>query len=167
MLGTPGRGFVLMAPGVVLIFWWLWNQWHGGDARMSLLLAGVALAVLIPISMTTSWHGAWTYGPRYALPLLPFLWLGVPPSMDILEEWRGGRSLAVILLLLGTITVLPGVLVDHTTHQDLAIKAARLEWPDLPGNEATQDEERFARFTEPLGVVLESWWRMTQARGPR
>jgi putative ABC transport system ATP-binding protein len=26
------------------------------------------------------------------------------------------------------------------------------------------DEERFARFTGPLGVVLESWWRMTQAR---
>jgi adenylate cyclase len=26
------------------------------------------------------------------------------------------------------------------------------------------DEERFARFTGPLGVVLESWWRMTQGR---
>ncbi len=29
------------------------------------------------------------------------------------------------------------------------------------------DEERFARFTGPLGVVLESWWRMTQARRAR
>jgi putative ABC transport system ATP-binding protein len=29
------------------------------------------------------------------------------------------------------------------------------------------DEERFARFTGPLAVVLESWWRMTQARRAR
>jgi putative ABC transport system ATP-binding protein len=29
------------------------------------------------------------------------------------------------------------------------------------------DEERFARFTGPLGVVLESWWRMTQGRRAR
>jgi putative ABC transport system ATP-binding protein len=29
------------------------------------------------------------------------------------------------------------------------------------------DEERFARFTGPLAVVLESWWRMTQGRRAR
>lgn len=165
ILFAPGRGFVWMAPGSLLAFLWLRSLIKQGNYRMPVLIAAVAAAVLVPVSMTTSWHGAWTYGPRYALPLLPFLWVGVAPAFDLLEERRLARVGAAVLVLLGLVVVLPGVFVDHTTHTDLAIQAARIEWPDLPGTEADQEEERFMRIQRDFRFAA-PWahWRILRHR---
>ena len=165
ILFAPGRGFFWMAPGVLLSFLWLYSLVKRRDYRIPLLIAGVAAAVLVPVSMTTSWHGSWTYGPRYALPLLPFLWAGVAPAFDLLEEKKLARVGAAVLVLLGLVVVLPGVFVDHTTHTDLAIQAARIEWPDLPGGELDQEEERFMRIQRDFRFAA-PWahWRILRHR---
>ncbi len=165
LLLSPGRGLLWLAPGVLLFLPWAWRQLKLRELRVPLLVLGVAAAVLVPVSMTVGWHGAWCYGPRYALPLLPFLWLAVGPMLDRLADDTRWRPAAWLLLGFGTLTSVPGVLVDTTTHTALAVEAARIEWPDLEGGAETQEEERFQRILWDLRFAP-PWahWRMLRHR---
>ena len=164
---APGRGLVFLAPGVLLAGPWLLRQLRaGGDPLVGWTVLAMVIAVLAPVAPTEGWHGAWTYGPRYALPLLPFLWLAVAATLDFVREKPVGRIVVCALLLTGVATSLPGVLVDYTTHHDLAIRTARMEWPD-PGGETEQarDGARFLniqydwRFAAPW-----AHWRILRHR---
>lgn len=141
LLVSPGRGLLWMAPGLALLplafererrdaFWW----------RTSL---AVALAVLVPAACLRGWHGAWTYGPRYLLPLLPCAWIGVGFA---LESRRGrtsvGRALAAALFGLGLVVQFAGAAVDASTHLDLGLQAAREVWPTPEGVDEFEMEER-------------------------
>ena len=166
ILATPGRGLLWFAPAIVLSGVWVRHLQKRGEWRLSLMLLGVVLAVLVPVSMTVGWHGAWSYGPRYALPLLPFLWVCIAPALDTLEESRAGLVAAAALLLAGLIVNLPGVLVDHSTHNDLATQAARLEWPEVPGkNDFDREEERYQRIQHDFRFAA-PWahWRILRHR---
>ncbi len=173
ILFSPGQGLLWMAPLVVLVLPWSWRSLRRREVFLPALLLAVAGAVLVPVAMTVGWHGAWGYGPRYALPLLPFLWLGVAQSLEALETERSGpedpvlgrrigKGIALALGLLGLVVALGGVLVDTTTHLALAVEAARLEWPDIPGKtEEDREEERFQRIRTDLRFAA-PWahWRI-------
>jgi hypothetical protein len=69
-------------------------------------------------------------------------------------------------MLLGVATSLPAVLVDPMTEQDLALQAARVEWPAAAGStERERDDARFSsmqwswRFAAPW-----AHWRIALAR---
>jgi len=130
LLFSPGRGLLWMAPLLVLAPLGLWRLRADGERMTGRVLAALALAVVLPVAGMQGWHGAWTYGPRYLLPLLPFLWVAVAASLSWAEDAVLGRVLAVGLVGLGLMVQLPAVLVDHNAHQDLAVQAARVEWPD-------------------------------------
>jgi hypothetical protein len=147
LLVSPGKGLAWMAPGLLLVPLGLLRAARAGDRLWPWTLAGIALASLIPTAFLRGWHGAWTYGPRYVLPLLPFAWLGVAFALDAARERRWVKPLGAALLALGFAVALGGALVDHTTHTDLGLQAARAEWPDAPAvPEAEQEERRFERM---------------------
>ncbi len=139
---SPGKGLLWLAPGVLLA------PLGARRARgLALAVLCVVLAVLAPITCMQGWHGAWTYGPRYLLPLLPFAWVLVALGLDRLRATRSGNALGQAVLWSGLATSLPGVLVDYTTHQDLAQQAARLAWPEVAGaNDFQRDDDRFLRI---------------------
>mgnify|MGYP006902787099 CR=1 FL=1 len=108
---------------------------------------------------TETWHGAWTYGPRYVLPAVPFLWLGVAVALDRLAG--RGRLVAAGLMVVGGLSAFGGVVTDHMTHQDLALQAARLEWPDAPGG----DDSHFQTIqTDPRFAAPWAHWRIFRHR---
>lgn len=146
LLVSPGKGLLWLAPGVLLFplslflsrrrdTWTLWT------------IVSVTFATFALVAPTQGWHGAHTYGPRYLLPCLPFLWLGVAQALDAFAAARHPTP-AYLLLGAGLLTSLPGVLVGYGTHLDLATRAARIEWPDQELNLDPQnaDEERFQRI---------------------
>ena len=98
--------------------------------------------MLIPACFLRGWHGAWTYGPRYVLPLLPFAWLGFGLALEAGWKRATVRWVAGALCALGLLVQVGGALVDHTTHTDLAIQPARLEWPDDPQVPPVEQEAR-------------------------
>ncbi len=162
LLASPGQGLVWMAPGALLAAFACVDLLRRHEFFLPLALVIVAAAVLVPVALTVGWHGAWGYGPRYVLPLVPFLWLGVALALDKLGRQLAGRLLAAALFLLGFVVALGGVLVDTTTHLTLAVEAARLEWPDVPGNtELDREEERFQRIHRDLRFAA-PWahWRI-------
>jgi len=165
ILLAPGQGLLWMAPACVFALPWFVSLLRRGEFRTPLVVTGVAAGVLVPVCMTVGWHGAWGYGPRYALPLLPFLWLGVAPTLDRLGERKSLRPIAWALFGFGFLVTLPGVLVDTTTHTAMAVEVAQVQWPELPGNEKTQEEERFQRIRWDLGFAA-PWahWRILRHR---
>lgn len=158
ILLSPGRGLVWMAPLVLLAPVGFARLRATGERTTGRVALGVTLATLWAALGSGGWHGGWTYGPRLALPLLPFLWIGVAHAFDR-AGGRTGRALATVLALAGAIVTLPGVLVDHTTHLDLAAQVAPVEWPD------DTDDERFMRMQWDWGFAA-PWahWRILRHR---
>jgi len=144
---SPGSGLLWFAPGILLCLPYARAQLAHGE-RAPLLLAGaLVLALGVPNVIIPSWHGAWSYGPRYLLPLVPFLWFPLGVALERARERWGVRLLAIAALTLGLVVALGGVLVEYTTNIDLSLQAARLEWPDAPGApEANEQEQEDARF---------------------
>ena len=135
LLFAPSKGLLFLAPLVVLAPF-AWRASEPGPRRFFLWTAlGVSVAVFAPIVPTETWHGAWTFGPRYVLPALPLLWLTAVLCAERLAAVAWGRLLVSALLLLGLTTNVAGVVVDHMTAQDLAMQGARLDWPEVPGGE--------------------------------
>lgn len=161
LLFSPGKGLAFLAPLTVLAPLG-WRASEPGPRRLFLVLAtGVSVAVFLPIVPTETWHGAWTYGPRYILPALPFLWIAALLFAERLAAGAKGRLAVGALLVLGFVTNVPGVLVDHMTEQDLAMGAARIEWPDVPGGDATRFQ---AIQWEPRFAAPWAHWRILRHR---
>ena len=161
LLLAPSKGLVFLAPLVVLAPL-AFRMGEPGPRRFFLATTlGIVLAVFLPIVPTETWHGAWTFGPRYVLPALPFLWLAGILGAERLWTGPKGRVLVVTLLGLGFVSNASAVLVDHMTAQDLAVQAARVDWPDVPGGEAT----RFQKIQwEPRYAAPWVHWRIFRHR---
>ncbi len=166
LLLSPAKGLLWMAPLVLLVpLGWRMSRARG-ERAWPFVAAAASAAVIAPVVFTQSWHGAWTYGPRYVLAILPLLWPAVALALDRARERRGVFIAAVALALLGLATSLPGVLVDHMTHQDLAMQAARIEWPELGGrDERERDDARFLRMQWDWNFAA-PWahWRIAASR---
>ncbi len=163
---SPGRGLLWMAPGVLLVPWGLARAWHDGARTWPLVLPFVVVAIALLPAGAQGWHGGYTYGPRYLLPLLPFLWVGVGLAIARVEVVSVRGALAYGLLLLGVAVQLPAALVDHMTHQELAVEAARVRWPE-PGGETPreQDEARFLNIQWDLDFAAPAaHWRILRHR---
>jgi hypothetical protein len=144
LLVAPGKGLLWMAPALVLL---PWAMRPALERRLGWWLTAaclIAIATIVPVACTQTWHGAWTYGPRYLLPLLPIAWLGVMLAVDAHWQRRWMRVASASLVALGLAVAIPGALVDHSTHEELALAAARIEWPSPGGRDAReQDDARF------------------------
>jgi hypothetical protein len=152
---SPGSGLLWFAPGLLLVLPWLAHVLRRGELALPALVLGMTVAIGLPHTLIPSWYGAWSYGPRYLLPLIPFLWFPLGVALGLAWEHVLGRLLVLALLGLGAATALGGVLVEYTTNLDLTLQAARLEWPTppspAPGSETSaalelaRDDERFVR----------------------
>jgi hypothetical protein len=130
------------------------------------VLLAVVLAVGLPVALTQTWHGAYTYGPRYLLPCVPLLAALVPLAWTQARRARWWRVGALPLVALGAVSALAGVVTDHMTHQDLAAQAARIAWPEPGGRDQREaDEARFLLIQWDWGFAA-PWahWRIFAAR---
>jgi hypothetical protein len=161
---APGKGLVWMASALAIAP----CGWRALASRgfffAALACALVAACVLAPFVATQAWTGGYTYGPRYALPLVPIAWLGVAAAI---ERARGlARLLLAIPFALGASVALAGVAVDHMTHEDLAARAARIAWPDALGaSERERDDARFLAIQwDPRFAAPWAHWRILAHR---
>lgn len=162
---SAGSGLLWFAPGLLLIVPWLVHSLRRREFALPGLLLGLVLAIGLPQALIPSWHGAWSYGPRYLLPLIPFLWFPLGVSLGFVWDQVLPRALACGLFALGGVTALGGVLVEYNTNLDLSLQAAGLEWPPPAGTDALHDELNFVRTKFDLRFAA-PWahWRIFRHR---
>ena len=156
ILVSPGRGLLWLAPALVCVPW----GWMEARRRRELLWrwtsVGIVLAVFVPPALTHTWHGAWTFGPRYVLPALPFLWLGVALALERARDHAPAKAGFLAVSALGLATNLSGVLVDHVTHQDLGMQA-------LLGERAASYPDEFDAATIETDLFQRMQWEWSYA----
>jgi hypothetical protein len=164
LLVSPGKGLVWMAPGLLLFPLGFVRARRKRHTLWPWTALCVACASIVPIAFIQAWTGAYTFGPRYLLPMVPIVWLCVG---YVLEGARLGRVAAYALLGLGFVVQLPAALVDYRTHLDLATQAARVRWPDDPAwaTPGDADEARFLALHWDWGFAA-PWahWRILRQR---
>ncbi len=169
LLVSPGRGLLWYSPVLLLVplgVGWFWRR-----ARWLLVSsAGVALLYWLLYAKWYMWHGGYSWGPRFLVPVLPFLLLMTAPAWQwifVEERWgRLGRWLTTLLALISLTVQWLGMLVPFALVQD---------WLDRTVQPLFAPET-FTRWTySPLlrqwdfvrdETIVFAWWRLGSPLGP-
>lgn len=166
LLVGPARGFFWYSPILLIgIFGlrWFWQQSRWLTATLALL----SLVYLLLYGKWYMWHGGYSWGPRFLVPLLPLLVLFVGPAWDqFMRQARwgvGGRILFGGLLALSVTVQVLGLLIPFGVVQDwLANTVTPLFAPQTFTQLAYSPLLRQWDFLSPEAIHL-AWWRAGEA----
>ena len=128
LLVGPARGIIWYSP--VLLLGLLGGRWFWQQARWVLGVAlSISLVYVLLYGKWYMWHGGYSWGPRFIVPLLPFLALFVGPAWEQLvqrQQWgRTGRALAILLAVLSVGVQWLGMLIPYSMVQDWLAAAVK------------------------------------------
>jgi 4-amino-4-deoxy-L-arabinose transferase-like glycosyltransferase len=115
LLLSPGKGVFWYNPPLVLGIAGMVILWRR-ERAVTLVLAGMALAVVAFYARYYQWYGGGVWGPRFLTPLLPLLLL---PAGELVERaWRSRSWAAGVLTVavLGAAVTALGILVPFDTY---------------------------------------------------
>ena len=76
-LFSPGKGLIFFSTTIVIALFGIKTFWEKQRLIFYAILL-ISAAYLIIFSLNFAWHGSiWSYGPRYILPVIPFLYLPI------------------------------------------------------------------------------------------
>ena len=97
-LVSPGKSIFLFSPPILLAFLGLPRLWRR-DRGLAFVAAAAPIAYLLFFATYTQWEGGYCYGPRYLVPALALLGLGVGPALEAAS--RNTRLLAIAVFVAG------------------------------------------------------------------
>ncbi len=101
LLVSPGRGVLFYAPVLVLALMGLvrFAQRHAWEA---LLLYGMVPFFVLLNSAYSVWWGGWSWGPRYMVPMLPYLLFPIISLIEplVTKQWPHWAWIPVVLVIL-------------------------------------------------------------------
>ncbi len=127
LLFSPGRGLFIYAPITLLLFLGVRPAWRRLPRLYFGLIAALCLSYWLFYGAWFAWGGAWGWGPRFLLPILPLLMLFVAEAIEWAHgEWRevvssrftlyALRFTLYALLVLSLAVNLLGISVDFNEH---------------------------------------------------
>lgn len=166
LLLSPGKGLVWYALPVLLAVWGL-RRFFRKHPNETVLMLVLGASIVTFFALYSFWHGDGSWGPRYLIPLLPFVLL---PALPVLEsatvaspfKLRPVSLLVASVLTLGMFVNLLGVLVNFDTYINIGLgydDDARHFDPaaspivghfNLVGQRLNFDGVKFSRSTEKL-----------------
>ncbi len=100
LLLSPGAGLLIFSPIFFLIFLSFTDFFKRNKQECILCILFVATYIIF-FGTTNTWHGLQSWGPRYLLPMIPFLMLPLGASI----EKRKNKLFKISLIMLGSIGV--------------------------------------------------------------
>ncbi|HEX2041556.1 MAG TPA: hypothetical protein VHF24_02875 [Acidimicrobiales bacterium] len=134
---SPGRGVLWYAPLVLLAVVGFGAAW-----RRNRIVAAVAAAVFLarPLFYASwAWDGGWAWGPRFLVPAMPALLVGVAEVARRFSSWtRAAQLLVTVVALLSLSVQVVGASTDYVPwnayntqrHEDF--HTGLLSWDDVP-----------------------------------
>jgi hypothetical protein len=80
-LVSPGKSIFLFSPPILLAMLGLPRLWRR-DRGLAVLAATAPIVYLLFFATYTQWEGGYCYGPRYLVPALALLGLGIGPALE-------------------------------------------------------------------------------------
>ncbi len=166
LLLGPARGFFWYSPVLLLgIFGikWFWQQ-----ARWLLyVIALVSLLYFLLYGKWYMWHGGYSWGPRFLVPVLPFLALLLGPVWEglfITHKWgKLGWPVAVLVIAISLGVQWLGLVIPFALVQDwLATTVQPLFAPQTFTSLAYSPLLRQWQFVTAENIHF-GWWRAAQA----
>jgi 4-amino-4-deoxy-L-arabinose transferase-like glycosyltransferase len=112
LLFSTGKSLFLFAPVLLLSPWALAKLYRRGWRLEAVLFSGISLAYLAFHMGWWTWHGGWSWGPRFLVPIVPFL---VLPLGSLWRE-TAHRAVTAILAAVSLIPQVLGVSVDFNRY---------------------------------------------------
>jgi len=76
-LFSPGKGLIFFSSTIILSFFGI-KSLYKNHRKMFYYTITLSTSYLLFFSLNFAWHGSvWSYGPRYILPIIPFLYLPI------------------------------------------------------------------------------------------
>lgn len=166
LLVGPARGLIWYSPVILLALVGL--QWFWRNVRWLLgVVAGIVLLYILLYGKWYMWHGGYSWGPRFLVPVLPFLMLlSAPAWRHIFEAGSGGtagRIGATLLLILSLSVQWIGLLIPFSLVQEWLAQTVTPLFADETFTQLRYSplvlQWRFLR-TENLHFA---WWRSNLA----
>lgn len=105
LLVSPERGLFLLTPVLILGVVGLVRMFRAEPRRAEAFLCAAMIAHVLAFNVTfKAWHGGWAAGPRYLIPMIPFLALPIVFAPKRLA-WLHVALLAVSILAMTVVTV--------------------------------------------------------------
>jgi hypothetical protein len=118
---SPYRGLFAISPVLLLSLWGLWDLWQRRAQRAAVAVSTAAVTSFLAFnSASAMWWGGFAVGPRYLMPMLPFLAWPLIAFLDrsATTRWHGWLFgvLAVASLLITWSLSLAGQHFPEDTH---------------------------------------------------
>ena len=117
LLFSPGKSLFVYAPVLLLAIVWYPAFWRRSPWLASLTLATFVLNLGV-YGAWWVWWGAWAWGPRFLVPIIPLLMLAILPGLQAALARRSRLWLGALAALtaLGLAVQALGQAVDHTVY---------------------------------------------------
>jgi len=156
---SPGKGFFFYSPIAILglICAGVFYQRKRAEA---LLFLAIMAAITVPHAMWCSWSGDWSWGPRFLLPVTPYL---IVPAGFFFSKWKVKSPLtrlAVILLIIVSFAIqLLGVFVHPFSFIQARTEVVRnLVEIDEYSSRSLYIEDTFVNFSPLFSHIVGNWW---------
>ena len=117
---SPIRGIFLLSPILILTFPGLYMLWRRKQRGLATLISLIVLSFLTFNASSVMWWGGFTVGPRYLIPILPFMMASIAMPLSWLLDRVWGKALS-------------GVLIGWSIFAVGALSIAGQQWPPVDG----------------------------------